>query len=279
MNLTGLEKIVGEKIVHHQTLGGGCIANTQKILLASGARYVIKQVAGDVCVKEATGLNALKKCGCIRVPQVIHAEPGLLILEYIETGLRPRDFFVSFGQKLAALHRCQGSWYGFFEDNYIGSTPQINTPVLNDWPAFYFESRLLYQFRLAEKNGYVDGPFRRLFVNLESRLTDILAGGEEYPCLIHGDLWSGNFMIDKQGDPVLIDPAAYYGHREAELAMTRLFGGFAPQFYEAYNQAYPLKPGSDFREAVYTLYHVLNHLNLFGSGYRAHAISLMQQYR
>lgn len=279
MDFSGLEQIVGEKIVCHQPLGGGCIAKIQKIVVASGARYVIKQVAGEVCVKEADGLKALKACGCIRVPQVIHAEPGLLILEFIEEGLRPKDFFDSFGQKLAELHRCQGSWFGFYEDNYIGSTPQVNTPVSNDWVTFYFEKRLLYQFRLAEKNGYVDDRFRSLFVNLESRLTDILAGSEELPCLIHGDLWSGNFMVDQQGNPVLIDPAAYYGHREAELAMTHLFGGFAPQFYEAYQQAYPLKPGSDFREAAYTLYHVLNHLNLFGSGYRAQAISLMQQYR
>lgn len=276
--MTRLEQIVGSKIIHHQTLGGGCIANTQKVVLASGESFVVKQVAGDICIKEAHGLQEIKKSECVRVPEVIHAEPGVLILEYIEPGIRPKDFFVLFGHKLAALHRFQGANFGFFEDNYIGSTPQVNTPVSTGWPDFYFEKRLLYQFRLAEKNGFVDEKFRHLFLNLESRLPDILAGSDEPPCLIHGDLWRGNYMIDQQGEPVLIDPAVYYGHREAELAMTRLFGGFSSLFYMAYHESYPLKPGSDFREPVYTLYHVLNHLNLFGSGYRAHAISLMQQY-
>jgi fructosamine-3-kinase len=148
----------------------------------------------------------------------------------------------------------------------------------NDWATFYFNKRLLYQYDLADKNGFVDSTFKSLFLNLKSCLPEVLDGSEEVPSLLHGDLWGGNFMVDSKGAPVLIDPAVYYGHREAEMAMTNLFGGFDPDFYEAYNTEWPLKPGYQQREAVYTLYHVLNHLNLFGSAYRSQTLALLKQY-
>jgi fructosamine-3-kinase len=153
-----------------------------------------------------------------------------------------------------------------------------SSATVDNWLTFYFDKRLLTQFKLAEKNGYVDDQFSSLFKNLENKLPNILAGSEEPPSLIHGDLWQGNFLISPSGEPVLIDPAVYYGHREAELAMTKLFGGFPESFYNAYKLAYPLKPGYEYREGIYSLYHVLNHLNLFGSGYKSQAISLMKLY-
>jgi fructosamine-3-kinase len=278
MNLKLLEEILSDKISLTEPLGGGCIARTSKITTDSGQVFVLKEVQGDVCQKEANGLAELKKSGAIQIPKVIFADAGMLILEFIQSGRISANFFTDFGKALADLHRYKSSAFGFFEDNYIGSNHQINTPVDNNWLTFYFEKRLLTQFKLAEKNGYVDDQFSALFKNLENKFPNILAGSEEPPSLIHGDLWQGNFLIGPSAEPVLIDPAVYYGHREAELAMTKLFGGFPESFYNAYKLAYPLKPGYEYREGIYSLYHVLNHLNLFGSGYKSQAISLMKLY-
>lgn len=143
---------------------------------------------------------------------------------------------------------------------------------------FYYNKRLLFQYRLAERNGYATAALRNGISKLESRIHTILSGSEELPCLLHGDLWSGNFLCDSLGNPVLIDPAVYYGHREADLAMTRLFGGFPETFYRAYDKEYPLAAGYFYREGLYKLYHVLNHLNLFGTGYLGEAESILKFY-
>lgn len=147
-----------------------------------------------------------------------------------------------------------------------------------DWATFYFHKRLLFQYQLAEKRGYSTSRLTKGFARLESMIENILAGSEEPPSLLHGDLWSGNYMCDEEGNAVLIDPAVYYGHREAELAMTRLFGGFPPAFYEGYNQTYPLPEDWEYRENIYKLYHILNHLNLFGKSYLSEAEFLLEFY-
>ena len=136
----------------------------------------------------------------------------------------------------------------------------------------------MYQYKLAEKNGYATQELRAGISKLENKIEKILAGSEESPSLLHGDLWSGNYMIDENGDACLIDPAVYYGHREADLGMTKLFGGFNSEFYKSYNENYPLPDGYDYRENIYKLYHVMNHLNLFGGGYYSQAISLINYY-
>ncbi len=133
--------------------------------------------------------------------------------------------------------------------------------------------------QLAENNSYSDSRLRKAFSHIENNIENILTGSEEPPALLHGDLWSGNYMCSKNSEPVIIDPAVYYGHREADLAMTKLFGGFSHEFYDAYNKSYPLKDGYEYRENIYILYHVLNHLNLFGQGYYRQAIELMEYYR
>lgn len=280
--MTDLELILNEPIVKSNALGGGCIAYTRYLLTESGRELVVKKnTSPQMTIKEAHGLNELRKPGVIKIPEVVYVNEHLIILEFIREGSRPGSFFSDFGKQLAQLHKYSAEAYGFYEDNYIGSTAQINEAEgaeKSDWASFYFNKRLLFQFELADKNGYVDRAFRQLFKHLESALPDILKGSEEAPSLLHGDLWSGNFMVGSKGDPVLIDPAVYYGHREAELAMTHLFGGFDQTFYEAYKAEWPLEPGYQQREAVYTLYHVLNHLNIFGSGYRTQALALMQQY-
>ncbi len=280
--MSDLELLLKEPIVKRKALGGGCIANTRYLLTESGRELVVKKNSTpQMSIKEANGLNELRKPGVIKIPEVVYADEQLLILEFIREGSRPGSFFSDFGRQLAQLHKYSSDAYGFYEDNYIGSTPQLNRPEgeeKSNWATFYLNKRLLCQYELAEKNGYVDSNFKDLFRRLESCLPDIFKGSEEAPSLLHGDLWGGNFMVSSIGVPVLIDPAVYYGHREAELAMTRMFGGFDHLFYEAYNAEWPLKADYEKREAVYTLYHVLNHLNIFGPSYRSQALALMQQY-
>ena len=179
------------------------------------------------------------------------------------------------------MHKYTSDSFGFFEDNFIGHTPQENIPnqkQATSWTSFYFEKRLLFQFKLAEKQGLSSGNLRDSFYKLESKIDSIIPVSEESPTLLHGDLWSGNYLADEKGDPVIIDPAVYYGHREADLAMTKLFGGFSASFYSAYNEVYPLEDGYSYRENIYILYHVLNHLNLFGMSYHGQAVNLMQSY-
>ncbi|WP_430810461.1 MULTISPECIES: fructosamine kinase family protein [unclassified Carboxylicivirga] len=265
-------------ITHQQAVGGGCIAQSSLLTADDGRRFFLKEGGPHKAfIKEANGLKELSKAGAIRVPKVLLEHDDFLLLEPIETGPKKADFFATFGRHFAQLHKQQGSHFGFYEDNYIGATPQINTPS-NSWTDFYFTHRLLYQYRLAEQNGYADEPLKKAFNNIEKRLSTILEGSQEPPCLLHGDLWGGNYLVDVWGEPVLIDPAVYYGHREADLAMTRLFGGFEATFYKSYQDFYPLPDGYEYRENIYRLYHILNHLNLFGTGYKAEAISLMNSY-
>jgi fructosamine-3-kinase len=266
-------------IVHHELVGGGCIAQTARLTSDDKRSFFLKQgFIGDAFRKEANGLNELRKSQAIRIPEVILVNDEFLLLEDIKSGVKTSRFFTNFGVAYANMHRFEGESFGYKEDNFIGSTPQINTPN-NNWLDFYFTHRLLFQYQLAEKNGYADTNFADAFKHLEQRLPHILQGSEEAPCLLHGDLWGGNYLVDENGSAVLIDPAVYYGHREADLAMTKLFGGFTAEFYRSYQQCYPLKEGYQYRENIYLLYHVLNHLNLFGSSYKQQALQLMNSYR
>jgi fructosamine-3-kinase len=235
----------------------------------------------DMFIKEGHGLEELKNAGVIRVPGVISSDSRFILLEFISSAPRQKNFFEDFGSKFALLHKHTSNEFGFYENNYIGSTPQINLPDDNsrlNWASFYFNNRLLFQFRLLEKNGYADSAFKNTFGKIENKIDSILSDLDTYPSLIHGDLWSGNFMSDENGNPCLIDPAAYYGHREADLAMTKLFGGFPQSFYNSYNETFPLQEGWQYRENIYMLYHVMNHLNLFGGGYYSQTLSLMKSY-
>jgi len=276
-----IESILNEKVISSASIGGGCIADSRKIVTASGKEFFLKSgnTGNRMFHCEANGLKELAKAQCIRIPEVIAAENDFLLLEYIPQGMRSKYFFEEFGQNFARMHRFHSDKFGFFEDNYIGATPQPNIPDRyeeRDWTAFYFNKRLLYQYRLAEKNGYVTSRMKNSFSKLESKIGSILEGSEEAPSLLHGDLWSGNYICDENGKVVLIDPAVYYGHREADLAMTKLFGGFSAAFYESYNREYPLPAGWEYRENIYKLYHVMNHLNLFGTGYLSEAEQMLE---
>jgi fructosamine-3-kinase len=277
-----IEKHTGSRIGSVQSLAGGCISNAYKIKFESGTTAFLKMNSqGDMFRKEANGLNELAKAEAIRVPKVILCEDDFILLEFIAQGSRVKTFFRDFGINFAKLHQYKDESFGFYEDNYIGSSIQKNIPDQNEknnWTEFYFNKRILFQYRLAEKNGYASFELKDGIKMLEDKIETILEGSEELPALLHGDLWSGNFIADESGNACLIDPAVYYGHREADLAMTKLFGGFSREFYYSYNEFFPLKSGYEYRENIYKLYHIMNHLNLFGTGYYSHAIELIRSY-
>ena len=261
-------------ILHAQRpVSGGCINNAHVVTDRNGSAYFVKlNTLARVTLFEAetAGLREIAQTNIIRVPQPIcwgtAADHAYLVLEYIElVGNNTTQSQVRLGQQLAQLHRITAPLYGWRINNTLGSTPQINT-TCNNWPSFWREQRLGFQLSLAAHNGYTGALQRKG----EQLLADIPAFFTTYtptPSLLHGDLWSGNYGIDAHDNPVIFDPAVYYGDREIDLAMTELFGGFSENFYHAYRDAYP--PDADFktRKILYNLYHILNHLNLFGGSY------------
>ena len=266
-----LRRVLKREVSSVTPVGGGSISTTVKATLDNGDSVFAKvsPQQKDMFLKEANGLRELTKSEAIRIPKVLFADEEILVLEYLPsvTPSSRKKFFEEFGRQFARLHRSSSASFGFTEDNYIGSTPQQNTPCTSSWKDFYLTHRLQYQFRLAEKNGYADARLRGLYGLLERRIDDLLPGDGELPALLHGDLWGGNYLCLEGDVPVIIDPAVYYGHREADIAMTMLFGGFDDSFYRAYNNAYPLHPGWQRRMELYKLYHLFNHMNLFGEGY------------
>jgi protein-ribulosamine 3-kinase len=270
-------------------VSGGCIADARIAEFADGSSVFVK--SGDGAFRqEAVGLEELAAANAIRVPEVLAVDEDALVLECIESAPACNDFFEIFGRRFARLHEQRGRASGFSGDNTLGSTLQPNEPVEGswdgiaddagdgaDWPAFFLERRLRFQVRLADRNGH-GTTLTHLLDRAEPVVLELLAAAPEPPSLLHGDLWSGNFITDDRGEPCLIDPAVYYGHREADLAMTRLFGGFAPEFYAAYAEALPLAPGHADRLPLYQLYHLLNHLNLFGGGYYAQSERILRRF-
>lgn len=274
-----LEEELFQKIDVITPLGGGDIGNAMKVTVENGTSYFVKQYEnGKMHHAEANGLNELKTANSIRIPRVLKVNDDFLILEFIESAEKVEDFCEKFGRQFADLHKNNGSKFGYIEDNFIGTTDQINIPQNEKWAEFYMENRLMYQFRLAEKNGHATSELKDGIKHLEKNIVKILSGSEELPSLLHGDLWGGNYIVDQRGNPCLIDPAVYFGHREADLAMTKLFGGFDSEFYKSYNEEFPLREGWEYRENIYKLYHILNHLNLFGGSYYNQVISLINSY-
>jgi len=281
-------------VVADRAVSGGCIHDSRLLELEDGRRVFLKSDASappDVFEREAEGLAALAAAGALRVPR--HPLPGragdvtFLLMEAIPTGSPGSGFWEDFGRRFAHLHRTtagQGGTgdagtglCGFAHHNYLGGTPQPN-PWTASWVDFYRRHRLAHQLHLARDRGRATDDVLRLGDRLLDRLDDLIEVDDEPACLLHGDLWSGNFLADDAGAPVLIDPAAHYGHREADLAMTSLFGGFDRRFYAAYEETWPLPAGSDRRQEIYQLYHLLNHLNLFGGGYLDGCLRVLRRY-
>lgn len=278
------EEKLGSKIKSLTSLSGGCISDAFKITTAVGSNYFLKynpSTSNDMFIKEANGLKELAKSAAIRVPEVLGFDDDYILLEYISTGSKKKNFFEEFGRSFAEMHKFTSENFGFYEDNYIGSNPQKNIPAKKEksnWVEYYFNKRILYQFKLAEKLGNSTDELRRGILKLEIKIQEIIGNSNEKPALLHGDLWSGNYMVGENSSAVLIDPAVYYGNREADLGMTKLFGGFGSEFYKSYNETFLLEDGYEYRENIYKLYHVLNHLNLFGGGYYSQALSLIKFY-
>ena len=254
-----------------QAVGGGCI-NSAYLVEDGRRRFFVKtnRASGLAMFEaEAEGLGEIAATGAIRVPNPICAgvaeDIAFLVLECLDIGGGKQGGMEELGRRLADMHRVTGSRYGWRWDNSIGATPQINTPTDN-WHAFWRDRRLGYQLALAAGNGY-KGALQRRGECLRSMLDGFFAGYAPPPSLLHGDLWSGNYAFVRDGGPVIFDPAVYYGDRETDLAMTELFGGFPASFHAAYREAFPLDPGYRVRKVLYNLYHILNHLNLFGGGY------------
>ncbi|MEI7771071.1 MAG: fructosamine kinase family protein [Chloroflexales bacterium] len=280
-----IETILGATIQRAESLGQSFGARLERISTARG-RFALKWTANPLPgarAAEARGLELLGAAGAVRVPAVVAvADPApeaghaFLLSEWLEGGA-PVDM-AALGAQLAALHRSTAPAYGLDHDNYIGGTPQRNGWD-SDWPQFFVERRLLPQLDLAGSRGLLGVGRRRSLERLLGRVGDLLAGVSRQPALLHGDLWAGNVVAaDPRGAPGLIDPAVYYGDREAEIAFTELFGGFSPAFSTAYNQAWPLEPGYVERRDLYNLYHLLNHLNLFGEGYGSQVDLIAHRY-
>jgi fructosamine-3-kinase len=259
-------------------MGGGCI--NRAVLVSDGSRsFFVKLNAASLLPMfeaEAAGLVELQSAGAIRVPEPVCTGTSdgnaWLVMEYIPMR-GPADARLA-GEQLALMHRKQAAAFGWRLDNTIGSTPQPNG-WMEEWGAFLREQRLGFQLQLAARNGY-GGRLQTKGEKLLASL-DQLVDHAPVPSLLHGDLWGGNIGYDDDGNPVIFDPAVYYGDREADLAMTELFGGFGRAFYDAYNDAWPLDSGYEVRKTLYNLYHILNHLNLFGGGYAGQAQGMIER--
>jgi protein-ribulosamine 3-kinase len=266
-----------------QPVSGGCINNGARLQTKSGKSFFLKtnrQAPPDMFAREAEGLTALGSVGegskqSPRVPKVFLYGQHFLLLEDLNPAQRKPDYWPVFGRQLAVLHNCTNPQFGFDHDNYIGSTPQPNT-WQEQGALFFAEYRLGFQARLAQRQGLLGPADVRRVQSLAERLPDLVP--VQPASLIHGDLWGGNAISDENGGPAIIDPAAHYGWAEAELAMTTLFGSFPEAFYQAYQEVRPLEPGYRARFPVYNLYHLLNHLNLFGSGYLAQIRMILRRF-
>ncbi|MEQ1543800.1 fructosamine kinase family protein [Methyloglobulus sp.] len=266
-------------LVNARPLAGGDI-NSAYCLQGTDKSYFVKLNHADTLAMfaaEAAGLKELAASRTVRIPSpVIYgtaAERAFLVLEYIEFGAASKTSDRLFGQQLALLHQQRQPYFGWYRDNTIGSTPQPNTR--NDsWIEFWCTQRLQHQLQLAAAKGY-GGHLQTRGEQLCDNVALFFDGYQPHPSLVHGDLWGGNAAIDKRGNPVMFDPACYYGDRETDIAMTELFGGFSQDFHAVYQAICPLDQGYATRKNLYNLYHVLNHINLFGSGYLRQAESMI----
>jgi len=263
-------------------VGGGCIANATRLSAEKGMFFVkwgTHHVAKTFAA-EAAGLQALRVSGSpLVIPEVISiesGEQGYILLEWLNQGHASTQSWEAFGRGLAALHRTSVQAFGFEEDNFIGRSPQVNT-TRDTWPDFFRACRLEPQVQMAREAGRWPKEWNGWLDNLYNRLEMLIPSLPE-ASLVHGDLWGGNFMTLTSGKIALIDPAVYYGHREVDLAMTELFGGFKKSFYEAYWEAWPLEDGYSERKELYNVYHLLNHLNLFGASYERGVEKVLKRF-
>jgi fructosamine-3-kinase len=282
--VAGLTGVTGRPVTlgRRTRLAGGSINQTELVETTAGT-FVVKtnpSAPRGFFRAEADGLEALRGSGTsLVIPGVVFchdAPPACLVLEAVIPGRRVREFDEQLGRGLAELHRASAPRFGFARDNYCGLSAQPNG-WRDTWPEFYGEARLRPHVERAASSGLIDAADRQQLARLIDRLPDLLAGTDEPPSLIHGDLWSGNLHVTPDGRPALIDPAVSFSHREAEFGMMTLFGGFSRRVFDAYEDAFPLPSGWRERVPLYQLYHLLNHLNLFGAGYYDGVMGAVEQ--
>ena len=262
--------------------GGGCINNAVTVETDDGFFFIKynERMPEDMFEKEYLGLSLLHDTGVINIAEPLgygdFKGTGYIIITGVRSAPQVKDFWTDFGKNLATLHRnFSNPEYGLDHDNYIGRLPQINKQ-LDDWIEFFIHNRIEVQLRLAVDNQLVDSKLSARFPTFFKKLPGLLP--VERPCLLHGDLWSGNFMTGDDGRVLLIDPAVYYGHREAELSFTKMFGGFEEEFYSSYEEVWPLEKGFQSRVDIYNLYPTMVHLNLFGPMYLGGVTRVIERY-
>ncbi|NQU87044.1 MAG: fructosamine kinase family protein [Mariniphaga sp.] len=271
------------EIQSNSSLGGGCINHASKLVTSAGVFFLKwnNHCASDVFLREAESLKELRKeqNPYLKIPEVIlykklDSTPGFLLLEYLEPS-SGFDNDANMGRGLATIHLITSEKFGFSNDNYCGDTIQDNLWNIN-WIDFYGQQRLLHLVNLIKQERSLDSSSIKLYEKLYEKLPELIPE-ESTPALIHGDLWSGNYMLTSQG-PALIDPASYYADREMEMGIMTMFGGFSQQFWSGYNEVYPLPNDWADRNKLYQLYHILNHYYIFGGGYGHQAISVARKY-
>ncbi|MBN2043434.1 MAG: fructosamine kinase family protein [Anaerolineales bacterium] len=266
--------------VRLEPVGGGCINSAGILITSSGERFFLKtnpSCPADMFACEADGLRALAKAeGGPRVPDVYLHGPDFILIEDLAPAPRSKTYWTDLGRQMASLHHYTAEKFGFEADNYIGSTPQPNPWTVEGYQ-FYARHRFGFQAEMAAQRGLLSHQELTLVSDLAARLPSLVPA--QPASLMHGDLWNGNQITDAGGNPAIIDPAAYYGWAEADLAMMILFGSPGRGFWEAYNEVRPLEPGYQERFGLYNLYHLLNHLNLFGRSYHGQVVSALLRYR
>jgi fructosamine-3-kinase len=276
--------VTGEpfEVLQRSSIGGGCINETWHLQGDARAFFVKFNHANKQAMfaAEASGLRTLADAHALRVPQPITygvtGNRAYLVLEFIAmTGRGDHRAQVRLGEQLAKLHAFTAQRFGWERENHIGATPQSNT-WCDDWVEFWSEQRLGYQLQLAGQNGISTRVLRKGDA-LRDALPALFDTYTPVASLLHGDLWGGNWGVSAAGEPIIFDPAVYFGDRETDLAMTELFGGFGTEFYAAYQASWPLHAGFKTRKQLYNLYHVLNHYNLFGGGYASQAESMLDR--
>lgn len=281
-----IEAALAAEIVKAVPVAGGDINEATRIELSDGrCAFVKTNLNAPRCMfpAEARGLQWLREAQVIRLPEVYAVcgdgatgQAAYLVLEWVEPGRPSSDFDERLGQSLAHLHLTHAASFGFDSDNFIGSLPQSNRSEVT-WPEFFLNRRLEPQVKRAADSHRLDATTQRAFEKLAQRLPELFSVSEP-PARLHGDLWSGNLHVDSSGSPCLIDPAVYGGHREMDLGMMRLFGGFSSRVFAAYAEAHPLLPGFEERVPLTQLYPLLVHVNLFGGGYSTSVKQVIMRY-
>jgi len=271
-----ISKTIGREVqfLHKEPASGGCINQSWKVTDNDSGQWFVKTNRPnllDMFVAESSGLSEIRNSRSIQTTKSIcygkNSEFSYLVLDYIP--LFPLSKQKNTGEQIARMHHCYSDNFGWYRDNTIGSTLQVNKQEDN-WLMFWKSHRLKYQLELARKKAYPERAYEKGLILMDD-MYKFFDGYQVKPSLLHGDLWGGNIASDKHGTPIIFDPAVYYGDREVDIAMTELFGGFNKEFYVAYNSHYALDAGYKTRKVLYNLYHILNHYNLFGGGYASQA--------